>query len=142
MEKFFDQYPVLLDLFREFLRGIHGGQGVVVGHDQEVHASGFRQFLEGGDEVRPVVQGLFQNDAAERQAEAEFSLRHFDQLLHQPVGREVAAFRNSAQDACVQVVVFIKGVFAYLEEIVMNQAVGLVRYEGEGYVAHGRRRAG
>ena len=142
MEEFFEKLPVFFNLFGKFLRRVNGGQGIVVRHCQKVHASGFRQILESGNQVRPVVQGLFQNDSAERQSKTEFAPGEFNKLFHQPGCREVTALRHRAEHAGIQIIIFIKGVFSNFEEVIMNQPVGLMSHESEGNVAHGRRGEG
>ena len=70
---------------------------------------------------------LLQNHTRQRERELELAVRQLNELLHEPVRRQVAALRYLTENASVELVVFVEGVLTDFEEIIGNQPVGLMR---------------
>ena len=78
-----------------------------------------------------MVFRLLQNHTGNGECKLELAIGKLNELLHHAVGRQVAALGHFAEHTAIHLVVLIERVFANLEEIVRNQAVGLMRMKGE-----------
>ncbi len=130
-EQALGQVGVLFDLLLELRHRRERSERMGIGLSQEFHAAGVGERLETVDHLRGIAFELLDGDARDGEGHLEGAVVPQDEIVQQPVGRQIAAFRHPAHDGPVGEIVEIMVVVADVKEAELPQTVGLVDLEVE-----------